>query len=35
MKPWRYVDHSIHDYLRQMERLGEDPEDYASIWYYY
>jgi lysine 2,3-aminomutase len=35
MKPWIYVDNSIHKYLRGLERLGEDPADYASIWYYY
>jgi lysine 2,3-aminomutase len=34
-KPWLYVDGSIHDYLQEIERLGEDPADYASIWYYY
>jgi lysine 2,3-aminomutase len=35
MKPWLYSDNSIHDYLQDLERLGEDPADYASIWYYY
>jgi lysine 2,3-aminomutase len=34
-KPWLYVDNSIHEYLQELERLGEDPADYASIWYYY
>ena len=35
MKPWLYLDNSIHKYLQDLERLGEDPADYASIWYYY
>jgi lysine 2,3-aminomutase len=35
MKPWLYLDNPIHKYLQDLERLGEDPADYASIWYYY
>jgi lysine 2,3-aminomutase len=35
MKPWLYLDISIHEYLQDLERLGEDPADYASLWYYY
>jgi lysine 2,3-aminomutase len=35
VKPWLYLDNSIHKYLQDLERLGEDPADYASIWYYY
>jgi lysine 2,3-aminomutase len=35
MKPWLYLDNSIHEYLQDLERLGEDPADYGSIWYYY
>jgi lysine 2,3-aminomutase len=35
MKPWLYTDGSIHKYLQDLERWGEDPADYASIWYYY
>jgi lysine 2,3-aminomutase len=35
VKPWSYVDNSIYGYLRDLEQLGEDPADYASIWYYY
>jgi hypothetical protein len=35
MKPWLYLDNSIYTYLQELEQLGEDPEDYASIWYYY
>ena len=34
-EPWLYLDSSIHRYLRALERLGEDPADYAGIWYYY
>jgi lysine 2,3-aminomutase len=34
-RPWIYVDNSIHKYLKALEKLGEDPTDYASIWYYY
>ena len=35
VKPWPYIDTSITDYLERMKKLGEDPEDYSSIWYYY
>jgi lysine 2,3-aminomutase len=35
VRPWLYLDNSIHRYLKDLERLGEDPADYASIWYYY
>jgi hypothetical protein len=35
MKPWLYLDNSIHEYLQDLERLGEEPADYGSIWYYY
>ncbi|MGD8795179.1 MAG: KamA family radical SAM protein, partial [Anaerolineae bacterium] len=35
MKPWLYLDNSIYEYLQDLERTGEDPADYASIWYYY
>ena len=34
-EPWLYVDNSIHRYLQDLERMGEDPADYESIWYYY
>lgn len=34
-KPWVYRDVSIHRYLQEMERRGEDVEEYGSIWYYY
>jgi len=34
-KPWLHVDHSIHRYLQDLEKLGEDPQEYSSIWYYY
>jgi lysine 2,3-aminomutase len=30
-----YKDVSIKAYLSRLEDLGEDPEDYKSIWYYY
>jgi lysine 2,3-aminomutase len=33
--PWVYVDVSIHDYLRRLERLGEDPAYYRSLWHYH
>jgi lysine 2,3-aminomutase len=33
--PWLYVDNSIHRYLQDLKRMGEDPADYESIWYYY
>jgi len=29
------VDVSISDFLHEMERRGEDPEDYKTIWYYF
>jgi len=35
MMPWPYIDNSIYGYLQDLEELGEDPADYASIWYYY
>jgi len=35
MEPWVYTDNSIYDYLRELERLGEDPMEYETIWYYY
>ncbi|MBS1249648.1 MAG: Glutamate 2,3-aminomutase [Chloroflexi bacterium] len=35
MKPWPYVDNSISEYLQRLEEIGEDPQDYESIWYYY
>jgi len=25
---------SIASYLRQLDKMGEDPEDYATVWYY-
>ncbi|HCE42713.1 MAG TPA: KamA family radical SAM protein [Lentisphaeria bacterium] len=30
-----YTDVSIYDYLKRLERDGEDTRDYESIWYYY
>ncbi len=35
VKPWMYVDCSIHGYFARLERLGEDLADYESIWTYY
>ncbi|MFQ6117244.1 MAG: KamA family radical SAM protein, partial [Candidatus Bipolaricaulia bacterium] len=35
VEPWIYIDTPIYDYLREIERRGEDPKDYESIWYYY
>ena len=29
------TDVSISDYLAEMKKRGEDPEDYSSIWYYF
>jgi len=35
MEPWPYVDNPIYEYLQELERLGEAPAAYESIWYYY
>jgi lysine 2,3-aminomutase len=35
IKPYLYVDVTIKDYLDKLEEMGENPEDYKSIWYYY
>ncbi len=29
------TDISIHDFLGELKKRGEDPEDYKTIWYYY
>jgi lysine 2,3-aminomutase len=29
------TDVSIHDYLQEMQKRGENIEDYKTIWYYY
>ena len=34
-EPRLQVDNSIHKYLQDVARWGEDPEDYSSIWYYF
>jgi lysine 2,3-aminomutase len=34
-KPFVDVDVSIYDYLQELKRRGEDPEEYKSIWYYF
>lgn len=33
--PWVYVDVPILEYLEELEKRGEDPREYESIWYYY
>jgi lysine 2,3-aminomutase len=32
-----YIHHDIpiYDYLQKLEQLGEDPEDYKTIYYYF
>lgn len=30
-----YVDVPIFEYLERLEKEGENPEDYKTIWYYY
>lgn len=35
VKPFLYVDVPIKGYLEKLEKRGEKPEDYKSIWYYY
>lgn len=30
-----YTDVSIHEYLERLAAVGEDIEDYRTIWYYY
>lgn len=34
-EPYIGRDVPLLDYLERLERLGEDPRDYESIWYYY
>jgi len=29
------TDIPLYDYLRELERRGEDPDDYKSLWYYF
>ena len=33
--PYIYTDVSIRSYLEKLSEIGEDPEEYRSIWYYY
>jgi lysine 2,3-aminomutase len=33
--PYLHEDVPVLDFLATMERRGEDPDDYRSIWYYY
>ena len=35
VEPYTYTDVSIHGYLKELERRGEDPAEYETIWYYY
>lgn len=35
VEPYLYQDTSIHEYLQELERRGENIEEYSSIWYYY
>ncbi len=35
VKPYLYTDVSIYGYLTRLEELGENPDDYRSIWHYY
>lgn len=35
MDTYVYTDVSIYDYLERLQELGEDLEEYRSIWYYY
>lgn len=30
-----YKDEPIYDFLKRLETLGENPEDYRTIWYYF
>jgi len=30
-----YTDVSIKEYLNRLQEIGEDPDEYWSIWYYY
>jgi len=33
--PYLYTDLSIYEYLQRLREIGEDPQDYDSIWYYF
>ncbi len=35
VKPYLYIDVSIKNFLEKLEKRGENPENYKSIWYYY
>ncbi|TKJ42255.1 KamA family radical SAM protein [candidate division LCP-89 bacterium B3_LCP] len=30
-----HTDMSIHEYLQRIEEIGEDPDKYSTIWYYF
>ena len=33
--PYNHYDVPIYDYLKELERRGENIDDYKTIWYYY
>jgi len=33
--PYNHYDVPIYDYLKELEKRGEDIDDYKTIWYYY
>ncbi|NVM57416.1 MAG: KamA family radical SAM protein [Desulfobacterales bacterium] len=33
--PYNHYDVPIHDYLKELEKRGENIDDYKTIWYYY
>ncbi|MHA2404031.1 MAG: KamA family radical SAM protein [Candidatus Kariarchaeaceae archaeon] len=35
IKPYLYTDVTIQSYLDKLEKRGDDPNQYRSIWYYY
>lgn len=35
VEPYIYRDTPIHNYLKELEKRGEDIEEYKTIWYYY
>jgi len=35
MPPYNHYDVPIYDYLKELERRGENIEEYKTIWYYY
>jgi len=35
VEPFFYKDISIYSYLKKLQELGENLEEYKTIWYYY